>query len=751
MRRILLLAVGLVLSSATAPAADWKPAKGPLMTRWAADVDPNHVLPEYPRPTLVRAEWRNLNGLWDFAVTSKDAAAPEKFEGQLLVPFPIESALSGVMRRVSDQERLYYRRTFEVPAAWRNGRVLLHFGAVDWECTVSVNGKEFPTHLGGFDNFSFDVTDALRAGEAQDLIVAVTDPTSSGTQPRGKQVNDPEGIYYTPTTGIWQTVWIESVPAAHIEALKITPDVDTSSVTIQATLTGDAAKAELDVVALDGDRVVAKGLGAANEPLKLKVDAPKLWSPDKPHLYTLKVALKRGADTLDSVGSYCALRKIALVKDAAGVNRIALNGEIIFQVGPLDQGFWPDGLFTAPTDAALRFDLDETKRLGYNMTRKHVKVEPERWYAYCDQIGLLVWQDMPSGDQAIGPNGGEITRSKESAAQYEAELEEMLREKHNHPSIITWVVFNEGWGQFDTVRITKQTKERDPSRLVDCASGWNDFPAGDLVDVHIYPGPGAPPLNATRATVLGEFGGLGLGVDGHTWTQKTWGYRGAASQDDLTNRYEAMLRSSWRLRRTDGLNAIVYTQITDVETEANGLYTYDRAVLKMDADRVRAANLGELPELVELVPTSQRDAQTWRYMLTKPADDWFKPEFNAQSWAEGQGGFGTKETPGGKIGTTWNGDVIYLRREATLDAAPQGEVRLVAHHDEDCDVYINGVLAAHLDGYSVDYEEHAISKEAQAALRAGKNTIAVSCKQTRGGQYIDVGLMEVSPTEKVNR
>ncbi|MDZ4781583.1 MAG: glycoside hydrolase family 2 TIM barrel-domain containing protein [Planctomycetia bacterium] len=746
MRRSMLAAVLIGLAISSADGAEWKPAKGPLMTRWAADVSPAKVLPEYPRPTLVRDAWKNLNGLWEYAVTDiKSAQVPAKFEGEILVPFPIESALSGVMRRVSDQERLWYRRSFDVPSDWRQGRVLLHFGAVDWETTVNVNGKALETHRGGFDNFSFDITDALVGGAEQELVVSVTDPTSSGTQPRGKQVNNPESIYYTPTTGIWQTVWLEPVAVTSIAALRITPNVDTKSVKIEPVIAGDANGVPLIVTAHDGDTEVAGGYAPAGETIDLTFDQPKLWSPDSPHLYNLRVRLERDGKTIDSATSYCALRKIELIKDAAGVNRIALNGEQIFQVGPLDQGFWPDGLFTAPTDEALKFDLDETIRLGFNMTRKHVKVEPERWYYWCDKLGLLVWQDMPSGDQAIGPNGGEITRTKASAAQYELELAEMLRERHNHPSIITWVVFNEGWGQFDTVRVTNETKQRDPSRLVDCASGWNDFPAGDLVDVHVYPGPGAPPLDEKRATVLGEFGGLGLGVDGHTWTDKTWGYRGAASQDDLTVRYETMLRASWKLLRDSGLNAVVYTQITDVETEANGLYTYDRAVLKVNADRIRAANLGQLPDLVDLVKSSQQEEHIWRYTFTKPAEDWFAEKFNDKTWQQGPAGFGTEGTPGAAVRTTWSGESIWLRREVELDAAPTNQVFLYVHHDEDCEVYLNGILAAKLDGYSVDYEAVPISPEAQATLRAGQNTIAVHCSQTGGGQYIDVGLLESEP------
>jgi hypothetical protein len=439
------------------------------------------------------------------------------------------------------------------------------------------------------------------------------------------------------------------------------------------------------------------------------------------------------------------MRKIEVGKDGGGATRLLLNGKFVFQVGPLDQGFWPDGLYTAPTDEALKYDIEITKKLGFNMTRKHVKVEPARWYYWCDKLGLLVWQDMPSGDKSIAPGKPDLVRSPASAKQYEVELKAMIDGLHNHPCIVMWVVFNEGWGQFDTARITKWTKEYDPTRLVNCASGWNDRKVGDVYDVHVYPGPGAPPPEEKRASVLGEFGGLGLGVDGHTWAKKTWGYRGTSSKADLTRKYEILLRGAYRLKDERALSAAVYTQITDVETEANGLLTYDRAVMKVDLDRVAAANKGDFsraPERVVVVPTSQEKAQTWRYTTEKPAGDWFKPDYDAAGWKEGPGGFGTRGTPGAVVRTEWNTADIWLRREFTLPGS--GDLYLSLHHDEDAEVYLNGVLAAKVQGFVTGYEDVAINEAALKALKpGGKNVIAIHCHQTTGGQYIDAGLIEL--------
>jgi Glycosyl hydrolases family 2, TIM barrel domain len=455
----------------------------------------------------------------------------------------------------------------------------------------------------------------------------------------------------------------------------------------------------------------------------------------------------RGATTVDQVGSYFGMRSVGMAKDADGRPRLTLNGKPVFAMAALDQGFWPDGIYTAPTDDALKFDLQQHKALGFNAVRKHVKVEPARWYYWADKLGLLVWQDMPSGDRSVRDGQPDLVRTPESAKQYEVELRRMIDGRFNHPSIIMWVVFNEGWGQFDTARITNETKRYDPSRLVNCASGWNDHKGiGDVHDIHVYPGPGSPPPEPTRAAVLGEFGGLGLGVDGHTWSKNTWGYRPTTSSEDLTRKYERLLRTVWKLKDDPGLSAAVYTQTTDVEIEANGLLTYDRAVIKVDADRVAAVNKGDLsrvPETVVVVPNSQKQAQTWRYTTAKPDEGWFKSGFDDSTWKEGKGGFGTKGTPGAVVRTEWKTADIWLRREVMLPEGPLGELLLSIHHDEDSEIYVNGVLAAKVPGYGTDYEEVAISPEGRAALKAGKNLIAVHCHQTRGGQYIDVGLVEV--------
>jgi hypothetical protein len=744
--------LGALNAQPLARAADadgaWKPAKGPLMTRWAKDVSPDKVLPEYPRPQMTRPNWLNLNGLWDYAIKPGDKQ-PETFDGKILVPFPVESALSGVMKPVGKENRLWYRRTFTVPSDWKGKQILLHFGAVDWDTTVWVNGKELGKHKGGYDPFSVDITDALKETGDQEIVVSVWDPSDAEGQPRGKQVRNPNSIWYTSITGIWQTVWIEPVPKMYVDSLVITPDVDHKQVHVTLNCVGapptgsNLGGPSYEVAVFDGDTQVA-GQAGPHPSLTIDIPDPKLWSPGSPHLYSLHI---RGPGT-DVVESYFAMRKISLGKGDQSVTRLMLNDKFVFQFGPLDQGFWPDGLYTAPTDEALRYDIETTKQLGFNMCRKHVKVEPQRWYYWCDKLGLLVWQDMPSGGKSIGPDAPDLTRSKQSVDEYEKEWKAIIDANRNHPCIVMWVPFNEGWGQFDTQRIAEMTKKYDPTRLVNNASGWADRGAGDVHDMHRYPGPGSPRPEPNRAAVLGEFGGLGLPIEGHTWLAKgNWGYKSFTDPAALTDAYVGLLRRMHVLIGDPGLSAAVYTQTTDVEIEVNGLMTYDREIIKMDPKRIATAALQLYqppPQWITIVPDSRKEAQAWKFTVKKPEDGWIKPDYDDAKWNKGFGGFGTKETPSASVHTQWNTSDIWIRRtfelpEGTRLASPH----LLMHHDEDAQVYINGMLATKQTGYVAEYEEFPIAPDAAATLKPGKNTIAIHCHQTIGGQYIDAGILDM--------
>jgi len=726
---LLLLACRL---SAEDVAASWRPAPGSLMTRWAADVSPTNSHPEYPRPQLVRPDWQNLNGLWDYAVTSRSVQEPTNFDGKILVPFPIESSLSGVKRRFDENSTLWYQRTFQVPPGWAGRRVRLHFGAVDWEARVYVNGREIGQHRGGYDAFSFDITDSLKWSGDEEVRVAVADPTE-GDQPRGKQSRNPEGIFYTPSSGIWQTVWLEPVPKLCIDSLRLIPDVDGHQLRVRVASASRAGPLQVEVQAFADGKEVGHVTGQPNEDLDLPIDSMHLWSPNDPFLYDLRVTLKNGGETEDTVTSYFGMRKIALHTDSDGITRIVLNDQFVFQIGTLDQGFWPDGIHTAPTDDASRFDIEFLKRSGFNLARKHVKVEPERWYYWCDKLGLLVWQDMPSGNNT----------TPDSRTQFEIELQRMVEGRCNHPSIIVWVLFNEGWGQYDTERLATWLKSMDPSRLVDDASGWTDNRGGDIIDMHSYPGPDCPLPERNRAAALGEFGGLGLGVPDHTWSKKSWGYLLMPDADTLTVRYCRLLDRVYLLRNASGLSAAIYTQTTDVETECNGLMTYDRAVTKIDPAVLWMANQGQIhPATAEVVvPNALYARVTWSFTTNTPPENWFQPGFNDSAWQKGIGGFGTVGTPGAIVETTWNTADIWLRREFTLTTEDLHNARFELHHDEDVEIYLNGVLAAQAPSFSTNYFETNINAAAMNVLKPGLNRMAVHCHQTGGGQYIDAGIV----------
>lgn len=591
-----LMTAAALLAALTA-AAQWQPAGDRIKTSWGENLDPANVLAEYPRPQMVRADWQNLNGLWNYAIRPT-GEQPGTWDGEILVPFAAESSLSGVGRRVGAEQELWYERTFTVPAKWSGRRVLLHFGAVDWRTDVWVNGVSMGRHEGGFTPFEFDITPALQKG-VNTLRVRVWDPTDAGTQPRGKQVYIPSGIWYTPVTGIWQTVWLEAVPQQYIRSVVATPDLDRRTFRVAAATCGTQPGDRVEAVLLDGGVKVASASALCGADAELYVASPKLWSPSSPHLYDLEIALVRGGKVLDCVTSYAAMRKFSTARDAQGVVRLCLNNDPLFQFGPLDQGWWPDGLYTAPTDEALAYDIEKTKSWGFNMIRKHIKVEPARWYWHCDRLGMIVWQDMPSGDQADRKpqwqdkkyfTGEEKQRSAVSEACYRKEWREIIDALRGFASIGVWVPFNEAWGQFKTVEIAEWTKAYDPTRLVNPASGGNHYPTGDMLDLHNYPDPSLYLYDANRATVLGEYGGIGLVMEDHLWEpDRNWGYVSFSTPEQVTDEYEKYAAKLSSLIGR-GFSAAVYTQTTDVEIEVNGLMTYDRKAVKADEARIRKIN-----------------------------------------------------------------------------------------------------------------------------------------------------------------
>lgn len=544
-----------------------------LKTRWTNQVDPDHVLPQYPRPIQQRKEWMNLNGYWQVDTSAKDTIPfGSNLSDTILVPFAVESYLSGVMEKTND---LLYRKTFTIPEDWVGEEVVLNFEGVDYHAAVYVNGQKVGEHKGAFDHFSFNVTEYLNPGE-QELMVKVHDASNDGLQPVGKQVKEPEGIFYTSTTGIWQTVWIEPVSSNHIESFKVEPDIDKG----QIDFFGEATEGNgiIKLVLKEGNRIVAETEGSQGEHIKMDVPEPRLWSPEQPFLYDLEVQLIDAGSVMDEFSSYVGMRKISLGKDEKNNTRILLNNEPYFQVGVLDQGYWPDGLMTPPTEEAYIWDIETFKKMGFNLLRKHAKTESQRWYYLCDKLGMLVWQDMP---QVYPHEDFEERQSPKDKQQFETELKAMVDDLYNYPSIVMWVVFNEGWGQYDTERLTRWIEEMDGTRLVSNASGWTDHNVGDIIDMHSYPGPDLYPVEENRATVLGEFGGLGLALPGHLWQEENWGYREMTDTLEFKNSYAELWDNVWQMKHNEAASAVVYTQLSDVEGEVNGLVTYDREIIKL--------------------------------------------------------------------------------------------------------------------------------------------------------------------------
>ncbi len=577
-------------------AQDWKPAGDKIKTHWAEKVNPNNPLSEYPRPQLVRDEWQNLNGLWDYAILPKGSNAPQSPQGKILVPFAIESSLSGVQQPVGGSNELWYQRSFQIPANWKNKKIILHFGAVDWKTDVWINDIKVGMHQGGYAPFSFDISPFINTGDKQQLVVRVWDPTDAAYQPRGKQVNQPRGIWYTAVTGIWQTVWLEPVAPTYITQLKTVPNIDGGNISVNASVTNALASDILEVKVLENGKLISTGKAAAGQEVWVAVPQAKLWSPESPFLYDMEVTVMRNGSLADKVKSYFGMRKISSKKDENGIVRLQLNNKNYFQFGPLDQGWWPDGLYTAPTDEALLFDIQKTKDFGFNMIRKHVKVEPARWYYHCDKEGILVWQDMPSGDanprweQRNYFSGLEMKRSAVSEANYLQEWKDIMDLTYSNPSVVVRVPFNEAWGQFKTPDIAEFTKNYDPSRLVNPASGGNFYDVGDMLDIHNYPEPVMALFDSKRCNVLGEYGGLGLVVNDHVWeNNRNWGYVQYKTEEAVTDAYISLAEKLKKLIPF-GYSAAVYTQTTDVEIEINGLMTYDRKVVKLDEGKIRKVN-----------------------------------------------------------------------------------------------------------------------------------------------------------------
>ena len=623
MKRFTLISAVLLLSTAAFSAKNkaWAPAGDNIKTRWAEQVDPSAPLPEYPRPQLVRSEWMNLNGLWNYGITEA-ASADFSVEGQILVPFAVESSLSGVARTVTDADALWYERTFTVPSAWKGRSVLLHFGAVDWKAEVWLNGSKLGEHTGGYTPFSFDITPYLKKSGKQTLRLKVLDATDTAWQPRGKQWMLPDGIWYTPVTGIWQTVWMEPVQSAHVNNYYAVSDIDKGSISLsinaEGLQDGDVLRSRL----LADGSVIAEGEGAE---VLFSVPEPRLWSPDSPFLYDIEISVDRAGTAVDAVKGYTAMRKVSVFQEPnpTKYRRIALNGKQLFQYGPLDQGWWPDGLYTAPTDEALRYDLERTKAWGFNMIRKHIKVEPARWYWYCDKLGILVWQDMPSigdHDKDATIRSEEVKKAQKNVWSYDSwlggtdcivprewkdnyykEWGEIIDALKGFQSIVVWIPFNEAWGQFDTPQVVRFTRKKDPTRLINPSSGGNyDLSElGDILDVHHYSRPMMNIFERKVINVVGEYGGIGLPVEGHLWkvTDKNWGYGGvkknAKQALDYYEDYADMLKD---LIKT-GCAGAVYTQTTDVETEVNGIMTYDREVVKLDEKKLREINLGVIASM----------------------------------------------------------------------------------------------------------------------------------------------------------
>lgn len=737
-------------------AQEWEMKQARIMTPWSESIDPENVLPEYPRPQMVRDSWMNLNGLWDFTkVEQMVYNAEQSFDKKILVPYPMESAISGVMDTLHMQNRgkvFLYRRFFTVPTEMKDKNILLHFGAIDWHSEIYVNGIKVGAHKGGFDPFKIDITSALKTSGEQEVQVFVRDYQEFGGYPHGKQKIGEKKIWYTPVTGIWQTVWLEPVSDVHIDKLVIKPNIDNKTVNIKVATDNQSETATATIKIYDGESLVSETPNVkANTDVSIPISSLKLWSPTSPFLYDMEIELSDNGKVTDKVESYFGMRKISM-GEKNGKPCMLLNNEYLFQYGVLDQGYWPDGIYTAPSDEALKFDLEKTKEFGMNLSRKHIKVEPARWYYHCDKMGLLVWQDIPN--PGYGENGKIMGEDTDLRENFHREMINIIEALENYPSIVVWTIYNESWGQPDqatTKFAVDIVRNLDPDRLINAASGWNDYEHGDLKDTHWYPAPNINPNPENkRVSVCGEYGGITMFVKGHQWlggSEMT--YTTVDTPEELKNTFIEFINKVLLLQ-ADGINAAVYTQITDVEDEENGLISYDRKVVKVNEQQI-----AEIKEAIDrnatmssfaVLPASNNAENKWKYNITSSpisSTTWMTSSYSDRYWPEGKAGFGNEAPNNAPVNTKWTTPYIYLRKMVDFsNIKPEDLDKLFIYifHDEDCEVYINGVLALKLDKYVDNYVLKGISDEAKAAIKFDEpNLVAISCHQTTGGQFIDAG------------
>ena len=575
---------------------EWCPAGNKIKTKWGKNLDPNKVWQEYPRPQLERKQWLNLNGIWSYSITDVNSQKPDNFDGEILVPFSIESSLSGVMKSLNEKQILWYYKEFEIPDNWKDKNIIIHFNAVDWICELYINDNKIGEHSGGYSEFSFDITKNIKEGKNK-ILLKVFDPSDKGYQAVGKQTLNPNVIWYTSISGIWQTVWLEPVNEIYIQKLEINNDYDKKEIKINVKLNLDV-KLSLEASLLFKDDELMKLKGSSNSEIVFNIPDKHFhpWSPKEPNFYSFNINLfDNNQKIIDSIVSYTTLRKVEQKKDKNGIYRIYLNNKPLFNMGTLDQGYWPDGLYTPPSEEAMIYDINKLKELGFNTIRKHIKIEPYRYYYYCDKIGMLVWQDMPSGDRQNNKweflklnAGDDVNRSEESKNNYYKEWSEIIDNLKFFQCIIVWIPFNEGWGQFDTEKVVEFTKKQDSTRLINAASGGNHRICGNFLDLHSYPHPAQYLKVDNLINILGEFGGLALDIKGHTWKEDNWGYKTCKSKEEVTEKYEEYI--NLLINSFKSFSAAIYTQTTDVEIEINGLITYDRAEIKVIEQRIKAAN-----------------------------------------------------------------------------------------------------------------------------------------------------------------